>query len=182
MAGVGGSLGVRHRVRCCLRVLFDARTTAGCGARRSRSSPGSAPSRSGSPTRARRSACSRAGSGAGRTARSARWRPGDTCRTSPAGSFGDTVDAAFDAGRMSCAPWQSAHAAAPAEPSCVTLPWNVRVNDSATDAWHEPHSAVAPSRDASVSTRWIACAVWQSAQTGARESPFFRAAACTLVS
>ena len=126
-----GMRGVDHeRPSSCrlaaARPAATARTTAGCGGRRTRSSRGSAPSRSGSPTRARRCARSRAGSDAGRTARSSRSRPGGTCRTSSAGCAGDTVDAGFDAGRMSCAPWQSAHAATRAKPSWVTLPWNVR--------------------------------------------------------
>ena len=46
-------------------------------------------------------------------------------------------------------------------------------------AWQVPHSRVTLSRQASVSTRWIECAEWQSAQTGARASPFLSAAAWT---
>jgi hypothetical protein len=59
----------------------------------------------------------------------------------------------FDAGRMSCAPWQSAHAATREKPSSVTLPWNVRRNESTTCAWHDPHSAVTSRRHLSVSAR-----------------------------
>ena len=72
---------------------------------------------------------------------------------------GATLDAGLDGGRISCALWQSAQAATRVEPSCVTLPWNVRANEATTEVWHVPHSAVTLSCEASVSTRWIAWAV-----------------------
>ena len=120
---------------------------------------------------------------ADRTARSARWRPGDTCRTSSAGSSATpstpgSTPAECRARRDS----RRTRRRAP-KPSCVTLPWNVRrerLGDRRVARCRTRRST--PRRDASVSVRWIACAVWQSAQTGARASPFFSAAAWTPVS
>ena len=78
-----------------------------------------------------------------------RSRPDGTCRTSRPAAPSATIDAGFDAGRMSCAPWQSAHAATRGSRARSPCRGTCGGTTRRLLAWHVPHSAVAPSRHAS---------------------------------
>ena len=84
---------------------------------------------------------------------------------------GETAERGSDAGWIVCEPWQSAHLATRANPSAVTLPWNVSRYVRSDSAWQVPHSRMTSSCQGAASVRRIWCAEWQSVQTGAPALP-----------